>query len=197
MRGEHSCRSWSAPEEVGIIPACAGSTDGNGRIGRLLMGSSPHARGAPPERAGRKRQWRDHPRMRGEHLEEGHLRALRVGIIPACAGSTARFKWSKASLQGSSPHARGAQRLANATERIDGDHPRMRGEHAVGDALRIMVRGIIPACAGSTFGSSIPAAWRKGSSPHARGAPLSGAVDGNHVEDHPRMRGEHYTGDAE
>ena len=71
---------------------------------------------------------RDHPRMRGEHIDrmcifpltEGsspHARGahpidlrtiLQVGIIPACAGSTRLYKTMQ--LKG-------------------GDHPRMRGEH--------------------------------------------------------------------
>ena len=153
---------------VGIIPACAGSTG---------CASAPAASS------------RDHPRMRGEHsvrwqdqfAREGsspHARGAPgvvvippavAGIIPACAGSTRR-------------------RTLRASDRQD--HPRMRGEHGgamwvnAGDpgssphargarqsfAASLAVRGIIPACAGST--PSLPndyqANW-----------------------DHPRMRGEH------
>ncbi len=111
-------------------------------------GSSPHARGA---------------------LAKHSNSDIRLGIIPACAGSTGsagpagrcrrdhprmrgehngpmlKYYWNR----GSSPHARGALRLEHASD----DHP-----------------GIIPACAGSTHG------------------PVSAAVLGR---DHPRMRGEH------
>ena len=114
----------------------------------VITGSSPHARGAPV---------RAHPHR------------SKVRIIPACAGSTGR---------GSGPAIQ------------PGDHPRMRGEHTL-HSLRATafrgssphargaqemlhfdrrVRGIIPACAGSTDGS-------KG--------------DIMAVTDHPRMRGEH------
>ena len=175
---------------VGIIPACAGSTG---------CASAPAASS------------RDHPRMRGEHsvrwqdqfAREGsspHARGAPgvvvippavAGIIPACAGSTRR-------------------RTLRASDRQD--HPRMRGEHGgamwvnAGDpgssphargarqsfAASLAVRGIIPACAGST--PSLPndyqANWdhprmrgehtvrvvrptlSRGSSPHARGAQL-------------------------
>ena len=115
---------------VGIIPACAGST------------SSRHTK--PP-------QYRDHPRMCGEHflgvllvgLGQGsspHVRgALRVdlgtdlarGIIPACAGSTDVVK-----------------RLCKSTR----DHPRMCGEH-------------------TRWAHCLPAT--RGSSPHVRGARVS------------------------
>ena len=148
MRGEHkpsilaySAKRGSSPHARGaptatapavasprIIPACAGSTR------------------TPPRPA---TPSRDHPRMRGEHLEgtlrmrgsEGSSphargaprprapRAHRLGIIPACAGST-------------------FQRLPG--EAHWRDHPRMRGEHGfLGPGGR----------------------RRLGSSPHARGAP--------------------------
>ena len=131
-------------------------------------GSSPHARGA------RNRIF--------------FTRRVR-GIIPACAGSTA---------------------VAFVLQGVDRDHPRMRGEHAMPRSFASILRGssphargarstsrlwicsvgIIPACAGSTFGAgsrpwterdhprmrgehaAICEGWRRrgGSSPHARGA---------------------------
>ena len=173
------------------------------------LGSSPHARGAPGERV---------------------LGRLRLGIIPACAGSTSRDRRR--------PHT-------------GWDHPRMRGEHFLGPPVPTPARGssphargaqvarlghelahgIIPACAGST--ASRPYPWPaprdhprmrgehggrmrvrtvvKGSSPHARGAPVTcpALVDSLRIIpacagstpspsrkrcsawDHPRMRGEH------
>ena len=137
-----------AGEDGGIIPACAGSTTPR----RTLIKGG-----------------RDHPRMRGEHLtprasasllagSSPHARGAlgtidaatrKSGIIPACAGSTVRLV------------------VANAGRR---DHPRMRGEHsrritppslyqgssphargALAKRLAVhAVKGIIPACAGST-----------------------------------------------
>ena len=155
----------------------------------VQAGSSPHVRGAPEVTAGNSRtngiipacagstggqspvfvkRW-DHPRMCGEHAVDTangnaqagsspHVRGARsvnffyfrrVGIIPACAGSTSRASCS-------TPFAR--------------DHPRMCGEHALGNpnaktfegssphvrGARLLPRnlrsppGIIPACAGST-----------------------------------------------
>ena len=133
-----------------IIPACAGSTyehtperpqlgdhprmRGEHRLKvsviSPVMGSSPHARGAPhlgtacvgdfgiiPACAGSTGGWRrnmgdfwDHPRMRGEH------QALEAFCI---------------TVSGSSPHARGALIWPIQTDKRP---------------------GIIPACAGSTIG---------------------------------------------
>ena len=113
-----------------------------------MAGSSPRARGAPITPV---------------------IDRVRVGIIPACAGST----FSTAALPG---HSR--------------DHPRVRGEHCCTNALRLRAwgssprargalngikgmvskAGIIPACAGSTtrIWRTWTCAW-----------------------DHPRVRGEH------
>ena len=91
----------------GIIPACAGST-----MATVILLTN----------------WRDHPRMCGEHADnssmtfnsEGsspHVRGalavelnfyISVGIIPACAGSTLNLDTANISIR---------------------DHPRMCGEH--------------------------------------------------------------------
>ena len=172
-----------------IIPAYAGSTDGDVR---------PSS------------SWQDHPRVCGEHLaqvpaspyHQGSsprmrgarlqrlLPVLRLGIIPAYAGSTASSRvtcmpWpdhprvcgehvdimlTGRSRQGSSPRMRGARMSCSRTQRW---------------------MGIIPAYAGSTLpsGPSLPCGRdhprvcgehigrysiripRQGSSPRMRGAP--------------------------
>ena len=153
---------------VGIIPAYAGST---------IYLEQPHLLNP------------DHPRIRGEHLDQKP---------PAPAGG------------GSSPHTRGAPALfdpgsawiriipayAGSTITVPfrccsgADHPRIRGEHDEvpdGDALAVgsspHTRGarvedgarlgggrIIPAYAGSTFPGEFPGGVGGGSSPHTRGA---------------------------
>ena len=153
------------------------------------VGSSPHVRGALIRFSTKNIGRRDHPRMCGEHPKTAeislvvsgsspHVRGARhfgvcgkprVGIIPACAGSTCR---------------------ASSPRRCARDHPRMCGEHrAIHDHLSVnegssphvrgahlqqhrtvVDRGIIPACAGST-------------------CPLSDCIAPQ--GDHPRMCGEH------
>ena len=195
--------------QLGIIPAYAGSTeqyrrhtirnadhprirgehDKDQHTQAMIMGSSPHTRGAHfdglypaptggiiPAYAGSTRGWasglgatRDHPRIRGEHGLPSDPGRGAVRIIPAYAGSTS---------QGTS------------RRRSCPDHPRIRGEHArispcfdwgLGSsphtrgarhehAEREVEAGIIPAYAGST--TYMPEA-------------------GFPVTDHPRIRGEH------
>ena len=170
-------------------PRIRGEHGGVAWMGFGATGSSPHTRGALPDRAGLCETGADHPRIRGEHdfdLEaivdelgsSPHTRGARnpcppTGscrrIIPAYAGSTPP-----------APSSRGPER----------DHPRIRGEHGP------------PMPVNSTS---------SGSSPHTRGALLhhheiiscsriipayagstaSGGVRARGRRDHPRIRGEH------
>ena len=146
-RGALECIGVAASNR-GIIPAYAGSTDDTGYFHVTL---------------------RDHPRIRGEHFDYD---------------PTINFAW------GSSPHTRGAQLVCLIAWRIHGiipayagstmasnattagrkDHPRIRGEHRVGEVTEseevgssphtrgargrypqdLPQLGIIPAYAGST-----------------------------------------------
>ena len=146
-RGARTCMA-DTPEEDGIIPAYAGSTQQN--YSKLF--TSP-----------------DHPRIRGEHghLEivvypvEGsspHTRGARlrvpcagidVGIIPAYAGSTKPSLTKPIKPAGSSPHTRGAPRRPQRGRGTRPDHPRIRGEHPR---------------------KAIVCPSKEGSSPHTRGA---------------------------
>ena len=152
MRGEHhvplwvaSCFLGSSPHargaltpsfqafaQVGIIPACAGSTQN-----------------ALNYRA----DSRDHPRMRGEHNGAGiggtdglgsspHARGAlfllgagrpKRGIIPACAGSTRR-----------------SERVKTRSR----DHPRMRGEHRRNRVTLRPTLGSSPHARGAHFATS-------------------------------------------
>ncbi len=171
MRGEHAPLPLGDGGVAGIIPACAGSTAEARRLAEQALGSSPHARGAPPMCGVAGRFFRDHPRMRGEHrqacAEAGRVR----GIIPACAGSTQGAPTAPGSHTGSSPHARGARHSRTSCRSRPRDHPRMRGEHACVAKRHDAPCGIIPACAGSTWVYLLWGRDGAGSSPHARGAP--------------------------
>ena len=182
-------QSFRGVERPGIIPAYAGSTppscpwscfgSDHPRIrgehliwwaaAPMTAGSSPHTRGAPPQR---------------------HHRRPESRIIPAYAGSTCPEDAYECFLEGSSPHTRGAptdSRSPSGAGRIipayagstftfsglmvaSADHPRIRGEHGC-------VRRVSCALAGS--------------SPHTRGALVTSRVALPTEPDHPRIRGEH------
>ena len=136
----------------------------------LMLGSSPHTRGALDIFISVHYQYR---------------------IIPAYAGSTALAEAGQERAAGSSPHTRGALLVGPEPLRTPGiipayagstttgracrlpagDHPRIRGEHSVAARLRDGRGRIIPAYAGSTQPPNRP---------------------GGAGTDHPRIRGEHH-----
>ena len=163
-------RTLLAVLEIGIIPAYAGSTAPFTTLMPDTMGSSPHTRGAPvPARTVRLPR-RDHPRIRGEHLDSS---LVTVGN------------------PGSSPHTRGAPWCCQGRASSRGDHPRIRGEHNhEGNDVELRV-GIIPAYAGSTEPLVRAKSGVWGSSPHTRGARCAPCSAACLIRDHPRIRGEH------
>ena len=216
----------------GLIPACAGNAMGGrctpsdtaahprmrGEHGPsvdrscVLIGSSPHARGAPPG---------------ARHAD------LDARLIPACAGSTPWW-WSCRRCRPAHPRMRGEHRTApNTPVTTHGSSPHARGEPT--GPVPVPHRGrLIPACAGSTRRARLPpgGAWAhprmrgehsganhftavcSGSSPHARGAQHGAehpgddprlipacagstrrrTMTGCEPAAHPRMRGEHWGG---
>ena len=176
------------------------------------------------------KRWRDHPRIRGEHELYPHEGRCEERIIPAYAGSTCEGRlgwgvpWDHPRIRGE--HLRGAPGVGRAV----GSSPHTRGAPTSRPPATIR-RRIIPAYAGSTRGSpyhicrtgdhprirgehtvcSLAPCWRRGSSPHTRGAPgadrsrepasriipayagstseFTGRIRG--LLDHPRIRGEH------
>ena len=113
-----------------------------------VLGSSPHARGAPA--------------LSGACVAG-------IGIIPACAGSTAASS-SDVEAKRDHPRMRGEHFLSrNVSDPTKGSSPHARGAPNVSPSVRAFA-GIIPACAGSTLSPSRIKLLRR---------------------DHPRMRGEH------
>ena len=190
MRGEHDYTAKAVADYVGSSPHARGTpADQRDSIG--TVGIIPACAGNTWRSSLRRFATGDHPRMRGEHFGEicvrvraqgssPHARGTRVhacasagdaGIIPACAGNTFLFRLDLI---------------------VDGDHPRMRGEH-LPDVMTVAIK--------------------TGSSPHARGTPVRVRVQepvggiipacaGNTRDeftgvliqrDHPRMRGEHFS----
>ena len=173
----------NTPHERGALGKPTVLLDSLGII-PACAGSTPRA---PPCRCS---SW-DHPRMRGEHCLSRNRFCRTAGSSPHVWGALRGARPGRGA-DGIIPACAGSTRRPPPRKTRAGDHPRMRGEHGV------------------AFGR--PRLFA-GSSPHARGARLEGAV--HHVLagiipacagstrdkgafaargwDHPRMRGEHPT----
>ena len=125
-----------------------GEHTGRSDLETYTLGSSPHARGAPAHR-------------------DGQLD--RVGIIPACAGSTT----SAVSMIGRS-----------------GDHPRMRGEHLAFSSQSCGITGSSPHARGALLPFQLDGT-SDGIIPACAGSTSRRALGSRRAWDHPRMRGEH------
>ena len=132
----------------GIIPAYAGST-GSARSGPGNSGDHPRIRGEHlNERAARQRRKGSSPHTRGA-LGDTRRRRVETGIIPAYAGST-RAPARIPHLVQDHPRIRGEHGLMSLIlDRFRGSSPHTRGARQSGEGQRTF-RGIIPAYAGST-----------------------------------------------
>ena len=223
------CGSTASTTNTGIIPACAGSTFPARRCLACrwdhprMCGEHPNAPHSPPMLLG------SSPHVRGAQTHLRRVR-LRLGIIPACAGSTSFsfgglvFPWDHprmcgehdllsfltATFSGSSPHVRGAHHARNATVNQPGIIPACAGSTMRYSACAPLVRDH-PRMCGEHLSHESRADERLGSSPHVRGARLrggglssisgiipacAGSTHNRHSSsppkrDHPRMCGEH------
>ena len=188
IRGEHASlstgtppKAGSSPHTRGAQPAMAGPMRAAGIIPAYAGSTSGCRQSGPP-------RW-DHPRIRGEHRQEGRLQGLVWGSSPHTRGAPKRA-FKNARIVGIIPAYAGSTQWILAVGGRWWDHPRIRGEHLV---------------------TCISDAKRAGSSPHTRGAldrqepadrgqriipayagstPRTCAVRGP-SSDHPRIRGEH------
>ena len=130
-----------------ITPACAGKTIGSRLPDIPAVGSPPHARGRlnavdrsprvigiTPACAGKTHGQRlgvvgepDHPRMRGEDLDNSILPLLKKGSPPHARGRPSAIR-SLAPAWRITPACAGKTRRRPVRSRPHRDHPRMRGE---------------------------------------------------------------------
>ena len=115
-------------QTVRIIPAYAGSTNPG----------VPYACRKP-----------DHPRIRGEHRRTTTPPRRRAGSSPHTRGAPAPGFSIRPGV-GIIPAYAGSTQEARRPRRREGDHPRIRGEHAIWRRISSPCMGIIPAYAGST-----------------------------------------------
>ena len=175
----------------------------------LVMGSSPHTRGAHrrrparsaatriiPAYAGstvRRRQpprspW-DHPRIRGEHPGLGRRPSWRGGSSPHTRGAPLGDRHLRC-VHGIIPAYAGSTRRSAAPRNRSPDHPRIRGEHPVVRIAEGALVGSSPHTRGALNGANIGYKARR-IIPAYAGSTHQGVRRGREGGDHPRIRGEH------
>ena len=191
MHGEHEPRSRWGCGCWGSSPYARGARS-KARATAATMGIIPVCTGSTyPCDYLSCRHW-DHPRMHGEHPEDGCLGVWRLGSSPYARGAR-RSNWILTYDNGIIPVCTGSTDKREYWSSAPWDHPRMHGEHPAG--MRLVI-------------------FRVGSSPYARGAPcrlahlliahgiipvctgstLPTRLVVGRPRDHPRMHGEHMGG---
>ena len=173
IRGEHIRTSSNISLKAGSSPHTRGAP-GFGRARRRRPRIIPAYAGSTRARGCRSFRARDHPRIRGEHVDQ-------VLAVPGDAGSSPHTRGAPLRCFGPLSGSRIIPAYAGSTcgkpsaTTSPPDHPRIRGEHM------------------STAESG---SYCSGSSPHTRGAPTSTASTLPWQRDHPRIRGEHGSNSA-
>ncbi len=131
----------------------------------------------------------DHPRMRGEHGGAQEVACGLLGSSPHARGTHNKLIHNPI-LKGIIPACAGNTGQLDAGERVEWDHPRMRGEHESARMPVASVGGSSPHARGTR--------WRAGGSVRPSGIIPARAGNTQQTDtqsdtkwDHPRMRGEH------
>ena len=168
MRGEHNSDSHRRNLLAGSSPHARGTHRAGVRLYRTV-GIIPACAGNTRPYPSRSSPWRDHPRMRGEHMARTPTSAASTGSSPHARG-TLEFAFVSVGCAGVIPACAGNTSPPDTACPRWWDHPRMRGEHCSGFAgsptiagssphargtlvkvvQQLAIAGIIPACAGNT-----------------------------------------------
>ena len=153
---------------AGIIPAYAGST--------AVVDFSITARG-------------DHPRIRGEHRAARSFRRRWRGSSPHTRGARSQQP-RRADDGGIIPAYAGSTTVYSMWPRYSRDHPRIRGEHVIGEPVTGERLGSSPHTRGALLAEP---SWRPDVRiiPAYAGSTRSCPAPPARYRDHPRIRGEH------
>ena len=197
-----ACPSWAHPRSRGEhTSAAAGSSP--------VRGSSPLARGTLltifdglkavgliPARAGNTRSFTDslslrraHPRSRGEHRRKSPIPPHKLGSSPLARGTRTQ-ELPVVTVAGLIPARAGNTRSSHGHHRVDGAHPRSRGEHRCASRCRLVWLGSSPLARG-TPPRPFFRARRPGLIPARAGNTRLDKWQKCSSRAHPRSRGEH------
>ncbi len=189
-------------------PRVRGEQRGPAGAGDQADGSPPRARGADAERApgGRgpgitpacagsrvchhhqAKQYRDHPRVRGEQLSPGQWRTIEEGSPPRARGAGPR-RAERPPAAGITPACAGSSSGVRGWRRCGRDHPRVRGEQMAAETGQTADVGSPPRARGA-----VPADPDQrdegGITPACAGSRTAIRSTSTTSRDHPRVRGE-------
>ena len=163
----HSSNSWNLL--TGITPAYAGNTDIKLEDAMLNQ---------------------DHPRLRGEHIYLIISNILQSAGSPPLTRGTLHDRLPIGVIKGITPAYAGNTVAVLSKLYVPWDHPRLRGEHAVGMAIYVNFSGSPPHTRGTPKYHEESTDTR-GITPAYAGNTFRHQIALTEYKDHPRIRGEH------
>ena len=134
---------------------------------------------------------RDHPRMRGEDVQEFGYEGDWAGSPPHARGRHHHHQ-APQGVPGITPACAGKTPPRTPPPSTDGDHPRMRGEDIAELLMASSVAGSPPHARGR-LGGGLFTGSHAGITPACAGKTCPGLTGRSNSSDHPRMRGEDET----
>ena len=188
IRGEHRSASAEEWSTSGSSPHTRGALTRR-QLRTQIPGIIPAYAGSTRPGAWARRASRDHPRIRGEHLQrEAHATAS-VGSSPHTRGARDGFFVAEIRSRIIPAYA-GSTPSRPPTRPATSDHPRIRGEHSSRKSRPSGARGSSPHTRGAPVGVSRGTA-RAGIIPAYAGSTAVAIRLAPPAPDHPRIRGEH------
>ena len=188
IRGEHGPGGRRPESPAGSSPHTRGARPGPGRgrgRGRIIPAYAGSTRQTPRPGSG----VRDHPRIRGEHLDHRHPPGAGAGSSPHTRGARPLGKGPPAG-NGIIPAYAGSTGVVFGWGGVVEDHPRIRGEHQWAYLSRARRVGSSPHTRGAR-GRWQGSGAHPGIIPAYAGSTEASRVGAGRPGDHPRIRGEH------
>ncbi len=193
MRGDHRIPRLRGDLQRGPPPHARGPP-GRGAGVKLLTGTTPACAGTTVAPAAASAGGRDHPRMRGDHVDHQVSLAEQRGPPPHARGPPWPPYWL-GSQMGTTPACAGTTGVPRRGPQIERDHPRMRGDHCLMPRTTLRRPGPPPHARGPPDGS-VDQGPPTGTTPACAGTTRRTALARSNCGDHPRMRGDHVAKEA-
>ncbi len=194
VRGDHRGAGIALDPAVGPPPRARGPPP-PARWGRARSGTTPACAGTTHRPARQRRKARDHPRVRGDHVEERALLTRHPGPPPRARGPQA-VTGCPAPGPGTTPACAGTTILLGVRIAEREDHPRVRGDHSASVLVSLLKQGPPPRARGPHSRSRHLHRGR-GTTPACAGTTSSWRAASSRPWDHPRVRGDHAEGAAD
>ncbi len=188
LRGEHESNQALPDGMPGSPPPAWGAHMDNG-VSQDSMRITPTCVGSTPVRRFKQACGRDHPHLRGEHVDPDSINWGIEGSPPPAWGAL-KLKFQPQLKTRITPTCVGSTSTGQTSTKTKEDHPHLRGEHSRKTIAKIQKVGSPPPAWGARY-IRLHATIKERITPTCVGSTLCGVLAMHAGGDHPHLRGEH------